>query len=101
MPKGDGTIRCVACATQLEPSRFLPLFVHGVLLFVDHLGQQHGDGVAALRRHKAYLKPEGDFADESLSAPVEMTVSLLLGNHLFNDPSAEALTRRFPHGRTT
>jgi hypothetical protein len=44
---------------------------------------------------------KGDFADESLSAPIEMRVPFLLGNHLLNDPSAEAFMRRLLHQRAT
>src|SRR5215831_17716803 len=38
---------------------------------------------------------QGDFADESLGAPIETRFPLKLRNHLFNNPPAEALAGRF------
>src|SRR5215470_16259024 len=51
-------------------------------------------------RQKSGLYPQDDLAEETLCTPVETRFARVLANHLFNNPPAEPLARRFLHFRT-
>ena len=50
------------------------------------------------RRATSHLS--GDFADKTFCAPIKMQFSGPLGDHLFSNPPAKSLMRRFLHFRS-